>query len=148
MTTHPQHGHETRPMAGREALMDRDPMLLHAVAAHGGEWRPDLQPVTSYTMDDARGLPEVQIRTTRHQMAWRTPWGLVRRDQKWRNGPYAETGWHATATIPDGLPETMLTVLPGRPLSDVVQLPGAEAWLVESVTRVPSFHVDLLLKRV
>ena len=136
-------------MAGRDALAERDPMLMHAVAAHNGEWRPDLRATTAYVMDAARGLPGIEITTTRHQMAWQTPDGLVRRHQEWLNGPYqAKAGWHATATIPDRIPETVLTVLPGRSLREVVDLPGAEAWIVETTARVPNFHIDLVLRRV
>jgi hypothetical protein len=137
-----------RPIAGAEAMMDRDPMLHAAVEAHRGEWRPDLNATTNYRMDQGGGLPEVQITTTSHQMTWQTPDGLVRRHQEWLNGPYrAKAGWHATATIPDRLPETVLTVLPGRSLREVVDLPGAEAWIVDAVARVPNFHVDLVLRR-
>lgn len=136
-----------RTVAGAQAMMDRDPMLFHAVAAHGGEWRPDLRDTTSYAMDANRKLPEIEIRTLRHQMAWRTPDGLFRRNQEWCSGPYAPTGWSATATAPDMWPEIVLADLPGRRLADVVDLAGADAWVIEAAVRVPGFQVDLVLRR-
>ena len=135
-------------MAGWNALLERDPMLAHAVLAHGGEWRPDLDPITNFAMNAERGLPEIQIHTTRHQMTWQTARGLIRRNQEWRNGAYAPTRWVATATIPDGWPETVLTALPGRTLDAVIDLPGACAWVVTDMARVPNFHVDLVIERV
>lgn len=137
-----------RPMAGREALMDRDPMLMHAVNAHGGEWRPDLESTTNYASDQERGLPDVQIRVQRHQITWQTPAGRVMRYQEWMNSAYQrKEGWHATATVPDQIPETILIALIGRPLSAVIDLPGADAWIVEATARVPNFHIDLVLRR-
>lgn len=137
-----------RPTAGWRAMINRDPMLALAVAAHAKEWRPDLTPHLRCAMDETRRLPEVSVRNAEHQIVWPTPTGSVRTQQEFLSDPRRGAAhWHATATLPDGWPDVVVVAMAGRGLEEIVDLPGADAWRIARSERVPGIQVTLVLER-
>lgn len=132
----------------RPDLFERDPMLMHALEAHGAARSVDPTGIVNLMADARTGAPEIELTPVRHQIVWRTAQGFVRRDQQWVDYAGIEPSWHPTATFPDIWPESVLAALPGRTLASLVDLPGSDAWEVVVATRVPGFHVDALLSRL
>ncbi len=132
----------------RPDLFERDPMLMHALEAHGAARSVDLTGIVNLMADARRRAPEIELTPMRHQIVWRTAQGFVRRDQQWVDYAGVEPSWHPTATFADVWPESVLAAVAGRRLDALLDLPGADAWEMVVATRVPGFHVDVLLSRL
>lgn len=124
-------------------LEARDPMLAHALEAHGREWRPDLQARLDLRRDDAQGLPGVELTTLEHSIEWPDGTGRAVFRQWWIS---RESRWNAEMHM-HPIPDTLANALEGRSLTDVVGAPGAGAWRVAAVEVVPGVHTRLSLTR-
>lgn len=122
------------PLGLDRRLVDRDPMVAHAFAAHLRDWRPDLEAKVELRRNDARGLPGVDLSTLEHTIEWPDGDGRAVFHQKWidRSTRWWEaraSGWTATLHMRP-LPDTLAMALVGGSLAQVVDAPGAEAWTV------------------
>lgn len=132
-------------------LVDRDPMVAHAFAAHLRDWRPELEAKVSLTRNDARGLPGVELSMLEHSIEWSDGDGRATFRQKWVDGSSRwwekrESGWTATLHM-RALPDTIAMALAGEPLSRVIDAPGAEHWMVSGAEVVGDTHTKLTLER-
>jgi len=113
---------------GQDMLERRDPMLAHAVSLHGHEWIAGVETMLDGNED---GLPAVVIQTLSHSLRWRTPTDTVTINASWDS---TTRRWCATLVMTRELPQSVVTMLQGRPLADVVDLPKAAAWTIEGAS--------------
>lgn len=129
-------------------LQSRDPILAAAVAAHGAEWRPDLQARLTLHRDDERRLPGVEMSSLEHRIEWRIGTGKAVLLVKWvmNDGAGRRSHWHGEFHM-GPMPETLATALDGRSLDHLIDADGAGAWRIASISGPASFGVILSLER-
>jgi len=108
---------------GHEMARRRDPMLAAALDLHGAEWRPGGGRLRLVV----KGLPYVSMDTFDHTVRWTIPQGDVQ-----MHADYSREAreWSARITLPVEVPQTVLHRLKGQSLALLVDLPGADAWLI------------------
>lgn len=125
-------------------LEQRDPMLAHALRLHGREWRPDLSERLEIPRRDDLKLPGVVVTTLEHSLEWPDGNGVALYRQRWQ----AKIGeWQSDLTM-RAMPDAIAMAIMGHPLTDVINAPGAEAWIVEKVELVPEQKTILILGRI
>lgn len=108
---------------GHEMAWRRDPMLAAALDLHGAEWRPG----GGRLVLEAKDLPYVSMDTFDHTVRWTISQGVVELHADYSR----EDGeWIARLTMPVEVPQTLLHRLKGRRLALLVDMPGADAWLI------------------
>lgn len=122
-------------------LHDRDPMLAHAVAAHGAAWRPDLQSIMQLADAGTVDRPSVTLRAYDHRLHWQTGDAQVILTQRWREFSHGRWGWDVTLTTTARFCDTVGGALVGRTLDALIDAPGASAWLIEDVLDGPSMSL-------
>lgn len=127
-------------------LMDRDPMLAHAVAAHGAAWRPDLQSIMELRDAGTIDRPSVTLRAYDHRLHCQTGEHQTIVTQRWREFSHWKWGWDVTLTTTARFCETVGGALVGRTLDAVIGAPGASAWLIEDVLDGPSMSLVRLAR--
>lgn len=124
-------------------LMERDPLLWHALRMHGRVWDQSQNARLDLQGDETRGLPRVELSTLSHRIVWRNIAEGAVMDMWWisRRG-----GWKAQLTLPV-LPDALASALEGMTLDAVIDAPGAEAWKVASVEVTDGVQIQLMLER-
>lgn len=113
------------------ALLDRDPMLAHALAAHGAKWSHGQTYLSLPGRGDAT-LPEVTLRVFDHRLQWRHGDALTIATQRHKEVRHGVWTWE-TMVSTGALPDAMSCALLGRTLDALLDVPGADAWLIDDV---------------
>jgi len=129
-----------------DQIRDRDPILAAALAAHGREWRPDLANSLTVPPDDVRNLPSIRLRSLDHELTWSSGDELIVLHQQWRTMEPGREGWSTRLTTP-ALPETVTAALEGRGMRSVIDVPGAEAWVIEKTETFTEIQTVMTLVR-
>jgi hypothetical protein len=124
-------------------LMERDPLLWHALRLHGRTWNQAETAKLEIQRDEAAGLPRVEVSSLSHRIVWRDMTDGAVLDMWWisRRG-----GWKAQLTLPC-LPDAISGALEGRTLDAVIDVPGANAWRVATVEVTDGVQVKIVLER-
>ena len=124
-------------------LLERDPLLWHALRLHGRTWDQRVAARLDVPRDEAAGLPRLEVSSLSHRIVWRDLADGAVMDMWWisRRG-----GWKAQLTLPV-LPDALTTALEGRTLDAVIDAPGADAWRIASVEVSDGVQVQLVLER-
>lgn len=124
---------------GTEMLERRDPVVARAVEAHGAEWDPagtlELEP------SEAAGLPRIRVTTFMHDVEWQGSSGSTTLICMYDRDALS---WKAMILLPNDMPETVAALLVGRGLECLLDVPGADAWIIgERQTRMlgQGFHL-------
>lgn len=124
-------------------LLERDPLLWHALRLHGRTWDQTKAGKLELPYDDAGGLPAVTVSSLSHRLAWRGARGDAILDMWWIS---RRAGWIAQLTIAC-MPELLALALVGRRLDEIIDVPGADAWRIAGAEMTPGVQTQLTLER-
>lgn len=125
-----------------DRLMARDPIVAYVMANRGVDWHPELESCIELPADTPNKIPEVYLSTLDHKVEW--PYANVTFIQKWIA---PEKCWRTTLHIP-AVPEQISIALVGKRGSEIIDAPGADAWVVDNVREVSGGELILTMKRI
>lgn len=121
--------------------MDRDPILAHVMTRMDLRWNSEDDEVLEAPGNEEKGFPDVWVSKLDHRLIWtRSNVTLI---QRWID---PEKNWKTTIEI-ERLPDQLQMALVGKNLREIIDIDGAEAWVIKKYREVSMNRLILHLER-